>query len=332
MGEVTKIATLLPEAHEPPALPSAPDKSIFDSLRKWYYSIVAASALAIPPATSHAEESVAPMTGSSAADRAPSAVDTTGSLFIAGGGKMSADVYQRFVELAGGQNAEYVFIPTATEKADRPKQEVSLYWEEVRQYWEGEQALSSVTFLHTRDRAVADTEEFVLPLRKARAVWIPGGNQSLLTTTYLGTRVQKELWEVLNRGGVIGGTSAGAAAVSGVMITGGNPKARYTRGFGFLPAAVIEQHIDTRNRGERFRGVLQSNPHCLGMGVCEGTVAIIRGTTVSVLGKGSVELRNPVSDKETEEIPLLNHGEHYEWKALKKKGAPKKDAPKTMAP
>jgi cyanophycinase-like exopeptidase len=66
-----------------------------------------------------------------------------------------------------------------------------------------------ITVLHTRDRSVADSNVFVAPLRTATGVWMMGGRITLLSDAYVGTRTQREIAAVLDRGGVVGGTSAG---------------------------------------------------------------------------------------------------------------------------
>src|SRR5262249_30437995 len=150
-----------------------------------------------------------------------------GTLFIVGGGSLPDDVRDEFVRLAGGPNAKLVVIPTASTAADGPDADKAL------EPWKKYQPVS-LTRLHTRDRKKADDPAFVKPLPEATAVWLGGGDQSKLTEAYLGTAVEKELHALLARGGVVGGTSAGAAVMSRVMITGGNPAARVGRGLGFL--------------------------------------------------------------------------------------------------
>src|SRR5206468_722813 len=102
---------------------------------------------------------------------------------------------------------------------------------------------------------------------EATAVWMGGGDQSRLAAAYRGTAVERELKNVLRRGGVIGGSSAGAAVMSSIMITGGNPEAQVDTGFGLLPGFVIDQHFHNRNRLARLRGVLAKNPEYLGLGI-----------------------------------------------------------------
>ncbi len=128
---------------------------------------------------------------------------TNGTLVIVGGALQDPEIWERFVELAGGPDAPIVVIPTAGGA------------EHYDQYYPGLRGLraagaENLTVLHTTDPAVADTDEFVAPLRAARGVWFPGGRQWRLADAYLDTQVHTALWDVLGRGGVIGGSSAGA--------------------------------------------------------------------------------------------------------------------------
>ena len=181
--------------------------------------------------------------GTSPAAAQPSSVGPrTGALIIAGGGRLGDEIMDRFIDLAGGKDARIVVIPTAGEQDSFPTD------------WSGTEAfrgagVASVTVLHTRDRALADSEAFVAPLRTATGVWIPGGRQWRLADSYLGTRTQRELFDVLDRGGVIGGSSAGASIQASYMVRGareGNTVMMapgYEQGFGFIKGVAVDQHV-----------------------------------------------------------------------------------------
>jgi len=205
-------------------------------------------------------------------------VPLTGALVIAGGGKLPDSVRAEFFKLAGGAaKAHIVVIPTASEDADKPGQTAfTKAWRDLNPL--------SVELLHTRDRTRADTEAFVEPLRQATAVWLSGGDQSRLTEAYRGTRVEAELRALLARGGVIGGTSAGAAVMSDPMITGGTKVATLGRGFGFLPGVVCDQHFVARGRIDRLRGVVAVHPDFVGLGIDEATAVVVQGRSIRVVG------------------------------------------------
>src|SRR5262249_17407778 len=79
--------------------------------------------------------------------------------------------------------------------------------------------------LHTHDPKIADTEEFVKNLREANAVWFDGGRQWNIVDSYMNTLTYREFHKVLDRGGVIGGRSAGAAPLRGYFVCGAGGRA-----------------------------------------------------------------------------------------------------------
>jgi cyanophycinase len=205
-----------------------------------------------------------------------------GSLVIVGGGSIPESIRDKFMALAGGNAAKLVIIPTASSAAD-VRAEDEGYLEPWRKY-----APSGLRLLHTRSRQQADDPAFVKPITEATAVWFGGGDQVELAKPYRGTAVEREFKALLKRGGVIGGTSAGAAVMSDVMIEGGNPKAQVGRGFGFIQNAVCDQHFLRRSRVNRLLGVLAERPHLIGLGIDEGTAFILTGEEWSVVGRSYV--------------------------------------------
>lgn len=180
-----------------------------------------------------------------------------GSLVICGGGTLPEQIFAEFMELGGSSRARMVVIPTASVVADSP--ELDLHMDVWRQ-----RRPASFSVLHTRSRETADHPEFSQALLEATAVWFIGGDQNHLTSAYLGTLVEQRLKELLDRGGVIGGTSAGAAIMSRTMISGTRDPQRsqpvLDTGFGFLPGCVVDQHFVKRNREARLRNALLRGP------------------------------------------------------------------------
>lgn len=225
--------------------------------------------------------------GAVALAQTPPLAEIPGALVIAGGGKLPDSAREQFVRLAGKDQAKIVVIPTASQDADNAAKHASFLdpWKKLNP--------ASVQLLHTRDRQVADTVDFVKPLTEATAVWFSGGDQSRITQAYLGTRAETELHKLLARGGVLGGTSAGAAIMTNPMITGGNPEAKTGPGFGFLPGFVVDQHFTQRNRKPRLQGVLEQNPGTIGLGIDESTALVVRGRRLTVVGDGGVTVMIP---------------------------------------
>ncbi len=226
-----------------------------------------------------------------------------GALVICGGGRLPEQVRDRFLELAGGRDARIVVIPTAHTDADGPNAARSL------EPWKKRQ-IASLRLFHTRSRVEADDLEFTRPLAEATGVWIGGGLQAKLTQAYLGTDVERQLKALLARGGVIGGTSAGAAVMSRVMITSGRTEAMLGEGFGLLPGTVIDQHFMKRNRMERLLGVVRQHPDLVGLGIDEQTAIVVDlgSRRISVLGNSYVVACVPEPPQPTSE-PVMKPGD-----------------------
>lgn len=220
-----------------------------------------------------------------------------GSLLICGGGKLPKQVLDAFWREAGGANARLVVISTASGYADDADAESRFLGP-----WRKDQPQARITLLHTRDRGTADQAEFAAPLRDATAVWISGGDQRRLWAAYGGTRVEREILKVVARGGVVAGTSAGAAIQSRAMITGGKGRrVELGQGFDLLPGAVVDQHFGERKRRSRLEAALAKHEDRFGLGVDEGTGAWIHLRSgkpwVQVVGRGEVTLlrRDPTN-------------------------------------
>lgn len=204
-----------------------------------------------------------------------------GSLVIAGGGMLPPSVIDRFFELGGGSKARIVIITTASQLAGTPEVEVRFaHWKERR--------YESLIYLHTRDRDVANDPKFSECLTTATALWFAGGNQNLVMEAYRDTLVERRCHELLERDGVIGGTSAGAAIMTKTMIAGGTTDPVFGEGFGFLPGAIVDQHFAARNRQARLMQALNSHPGHVGLGVNECTALVVRGRTLEVVGDSEV--------------------------------------------
>lgn len=211
-----------------------------------------------------------------------------GALVIVGGALKDRAILERFLELAGGPEAPIVIIPTAGGQ--------DLYDE----YFPGarrwrELGAQDVTVLHTRDRNVASSDEFVAPIRRARGVWFPGGRQWRLADAYLDTRTELELHALLDRGGVIGGSSAGAT-IQGSYLVRGDTKTNtimmgdHEEGFGFLNNVAIDQHLLARNRHFDLIPVIEKHDDLLGIGIDEDTAIVVQGDRFEVLGQSVVAI------------------------------------------
>ena len=216
----------------------------------------------------------------------PCAVES-GSLVIAGGGSLPRDVVQTFLDLAGGYEAPIVVLPIAA--GDSLSGDMS---NDTRLFTRV--GASNVSSFRGRTLAEVSESEFANALREAKGVWFGGGRQWRFIDAYFGTPAHELLRDVLRRGGVIGGSSAGAS-IQGYYMPRGSPLGNtdmmaegYERGLGFLPGAAIDQHFSARRRHDDMSRLMTRYPQLLGIGVDEGTALVVRGSTGRVIGRGSV--------------------------------------------
>jgi cyanophycinase len=204
-----------------------------------------------------------------------------GALLLCGGGPLPQALLEIFFHCGSREQGQLVVIPSASRLADSGdfSQGVNL-WEAF--HWK------SINVLHALDRAQAEAEEFAELLRTATAVWISGGDQSRLSELYQGTAVERELRNVIMRGGVVGGTSAGSAIASRVMISGGATKPELSQGLDLLPNAIIDQHFSQRSRFERLANAVAEHPDRIGIGIDESTGILVKHKAAKVVGDGAV--------------------------------------------
>ncbi len=211
-----------------------------------------------------------------------------GSLVVVGGAMRDPDIVRRFVDLAGGPDAPIVVIPTAGGAAEYDR-----FYPGLRQFRDA--GATNLTVIHTNDRAEADSEAFVKPIQEAGGVWFPGGRQWRIADSYLDTRTEAELHRVLERGGVVGGSSAGAS-IQGSYLVRGDTRTNavmmgdHEEGFGFLRNVGIDQHLLRRNRQFDMLEVLEAMPDLLGIGIDENTAIVVQGDQFEVIGEGYVAI------------------------------------------
>lgn len=218
----------------------------------------------------------------------PSVGPANGSLLIVGGGRLDKEIREEFLRLAGGADALIIVIPTAGGRES---------YDENGSFMTDWSALgaTNLKMLHTTDRAVADTDEFAQPITKAGGVWFGGGRQWRLVDSYLNTKVHDALWGLLDRGGVIGGTSAGAT-IQGSYLARGDSRGNtvmmgdHEEGMGFLKNTAIDQHLLTRNRHFDLLEIVKARPEILGIGIDENTAIVVTGDRFTVMGAGYVAI------------------------------------------
>ncbi|MCL6594303.1 MAG: cyanophycinase, partial [Alicyclobacillus sp.] len=147
------------------------------------------------------------------------------------------------------------------------------------------------------DRRVADRDSSVQMVRDASCVFFTGGDQLRITKLLGGTRIDAVLHDSLQRGVVLGGTSAGASMMSSTMIVSGeaetNPRISVVDmapGMEFLDGVVIDQHFAQRGRLGRLLAAVSQYPHHLGLGIDEDTAIVVKEGLFRVLGRGAVSV------------------------------------------
>jgi cyanophycinase len=250
-----------------------------------------------------------------------------GTLLIVGGGNLTGSgINEKFIELAGGKDKNFVIVPTAGGNRNPDGSLIAYDEEKIVAPWV-KLGLTHVRMLHTADPKVADTEEFAKVLRDANAVWFNGGRQWNIVDSYANTLTYREFHKVLERGGVIGGSSAGATIQGDYLVRGdtSGPNVMMTaepnhqKAFQFLRRVAIDQHINTRNRWDDLIPVIQKYPNLLGIGLSEATAIIVRGDRFEVMGAWKVAVHDDTRLYQPWEKPyyVLSAGDVYNMRTRK---------------
>jgi cyanophycinase len=145
-------------------------------------------------------------------------------------------------------------------------------------------------------REDANDPRIVAMIENTSGVFLGGGNQVKLVSLLSGTPVGDAIWSHYARGGVVGGTSAGAAALTELTLAGnevdeeGKLVEQYIGpGLGLLGfRALIDTHFTQRRRLYRLFVAIAGNPEIMGLGLDEDTAMVVKGEIATVVGKGGV--------------------------------------------
>lgn len=205
-----------------------------------------------------------------------------GHLVVVGGGTIPDDVQARALELSGGSRAIVVVLPQASElPATGP--------EAVKTWKTAGAARATAVAVTTPAAAIA-------AIRKATLIWFPGGDQTRLMKALANTGIPEAIRERYWDGATVGGTSAGAAVMSKVMITGDEmdlqaitaKKTDTAQGLGLWPQVIVDQHFLKRQRYNRLLSAVLDHPQMVGVGIDESTAAVVSGTQLEVIGTSSI--------------------------------------------
>ena len=258
----------------------------------------------------------------------PKSIETrgpsNGKLLIIGGAA-GHFFYEKFMELAGGPDAPIVVIPTALTSDNLEPADLEQFRNSFIR-----RGFKNVTVLHTRDRKVANSAAFYEPLKSASGVWFSGGRQWRHADSYLDTKTHKAFFDLLDRGGVIAGSSAGAT-IQGSYLARGDTKANtimmgdHEEGLGFMTNVAIDQHLFARNRQFDLFEILHNKPGLLGIGLDENTGILVEGDQFTVIGQSYVVMYDGTrwsAERDTVyQLPdrsyqfyLLDDGDQYDLK------------------
>jgi cyanophycinase len=238
-----------------------------------------------------------------------------GTVLVVGGGGQGPELYDAFITAAGGPEALIVDIPTAGGDTVYPAN------------WRGANGLKTagaknVVVLHSNpnQKALANSDSFTTILKRAGGVWFEGGRQFHLVDSYGGTKTETEIMNVLARGGVVGGSSAGASILGSFMVRGAPSSNNfimeypgYTRGFGYLRNTGIDQHVVARERtADIADSLVGRHPDMLFISEDEGTAWLVKGDEAEILGRNKAFVYNGRDPKDPgKPYTMLLPGDRY---------------------
>lgn len=249
-------------------------------------------------------------------------IKAKGTLVIIGGGERTDEIMETIIRYGGGKNARVLVVPFASGEAEIIAPYQSNQFKSL--------GCKSADYILCDSNEI-DSEENLNKLDSMTVVFFSGGDQQRLVNRLEGTKFLNKIREIYKNGGVVSGTSAGAAAMSRVMITGvqlsaseGEPAfgkiakedVETSTGFGFLKNVIIDQHFLIRKRQNRLFSVLKDNPTLRGIGIDESTAIVVKpNSTIDVVGQAHVLIFEPVYEEKEELreyiIKVLKEGDSY---------------------
>jgi cyanophycinase len=244
-----------------------------------------------------------------------------GTLIIVGGGGLPAPISRRFFELGGGAEGTFVVLPISNPDPLRPA--------DIGDGFLRRLGAKNIFVIKAREQNELEDPKNIEVLKKATGVWFGGGRQWRFVDAYEGTKIHELFRDVLRRGGVIGGSSAGATIQGDYLCRGapGGPNniicEGYEQGLGFLPGVAIDQHFTQRNRLKDMVLLMKTYPQFLGIGLDEATAIVVQGHVAEIMGTNSVHIydrRKPVEEGKPDH-ESFKAGARYDLKERKALGA-----------
>lgn len=217
-----------------------------------------------------------------------------GHLLVIGGAEDKYNerrILKKFLELAGGTDAEVLIVPVAS---DFPEFAADVYTQAFRNLGVARPRVLRAT--SRQDIVDADVDAL---LDGVNGIFMTGGDQMRLVSLLGGTKLADKIRSIVRSSNIVlAGTSAGAAAMSTTMVVRGDPSShphkaavRLSPGLGFLKNIIIDQHFTERGRISRLVTAVSYNPYNLGIGIDENTAIILDGKgLLEVFGQGSITI------------------------------------------
>ena len=244
--------------------------------------------------------------------------ESRGKLVIIGGGSRPSAMIDRIISESGIDKSGYgIILPMSSVEPDS-----AVYYARKQFVEKGLKNIYGLDFL--KDEKLSATK--IDSIKNARLVYISGGDQNRFMDIVAGTAIEEAIHEAYQNGNLIAGTSAGAAVMSKMMITGSELKhpeyastfrnieadnIEIKRGLGMLTNVIIDQHFVKRSRYNRLISAVIEHPEMMGIGIDEATAILVRGNSAEVIGDSQViVLDNVNGSKHTYGEKLGAHNIH----------------------
>jgi cyanophycinase len=227
-----------------------------------------------------------------------------GKLFIIGGGSRPDAMVDRILLESGIRDGGYGIILPMSSSYDSAS-----IWANEQFIEKGITTIYGLNFVKNETL----TQSKLDSVRNAKLIYITGGDQNRFMDVVAGTEIEKAIHAAFAKGALVGGTSAGAAVMSEIMITGNEKKypdysstfknieaenIETKKGLGLITSAIIDQHFVRRSRFNRLISAIIEYPDVMGIGIDEATAILVKGNDVEVVGDSQViVVQNPKRSK-----------------------------------
>jgi len=222
-------------------------------------------------------------------------INSKGKLFIIGGGSRPSSMVDRIIKESGLDKGGYgIVLPMSSAEPDS-----AVYYAKGQFTKLGIDKIYGLQFV--KDEKLTKTK--LDSIKNAKLIYISGGDQNRFMEVVEGTEIEKAIHEAYQNGSLVGGTSAGAAVMSRVMITGNELKhpdynstfrnlesenIETKTGLGLITNVIIDQHFVKRSRYNRLLTAIIEFPEMTGIGIDEATAILVKGNTIEVVGESQV--------------------------------------------